>query len=137
MALNRSIIWTDVGGNTTITLIRTVSGGATIQSNIQLVSNADFVNEWEGGLNVNPTPSPTNAQYPGVGTQATLIFACADGSSARLDIPSPMIGMFLPDGVTVDPSTIPSLIASCIGVLASTSLSHATAYQSGFLRRRP
>jgi len=137
MALNRSIVWIDAGGRTQITLLRTSSGGATIETDILALMNADWINEWEGTLNINASPAPSTSAYPSVLQQATLVFLCADGTSARLDIPAPMLSIFLADGVTVDPSAITTLIADCTGNLLSPSLSPVVSYQSGILVKRP
>lgn len=136
MATNRSIVWVDSGGNNTITLVRTSTGAGTIEGDMLALSNADWFNQWEGTLFVNGSPGPTFAQYPSVRQAATLNFLCADGTSAELTIPSPQIGIFLADGVTVDPTTITTLIADCIGNLLSASLSPAVSFQVGFLNRR-
>ena len=135
MANNRSVLWVDAGSRATITLIRTSTGGATIQADVQAKSNAGVLNEWNGTL-VTTAPSTSAAQYPSVTQQATLVFQCADGTTARIDIPAPVLSIFLSDGVTVDATTITTLIADCIGNLLSTSLSPATAYLSGILNRR-
>lgn len=135
MANNRSVLWTDAGARATITLIRTLTGGATIQSDVEALSNAGVLNEWDGTLTVT-TPSTSSAQYPSVTQQATLVFLCADGTTARIDIPAPALSIFLSDGVTVDATTIGILIADCIGNLLSTTLSPATAYLSGILNKR-
>jgi len=136
MAINRSIVWVDSGGNNTITLLRTSTGAGTIEGDILALSDADWFNQWEGTLFVNGSPAPTFAQYPSVTQQATLQFMCADGTVARVDIPAPQIGIFLSDGVTVDPSMITTLITDCIGNLLSSSLSPAVSYLVGFLNRR-
>lgn len=135
MADNRSILWVDAGARATITLVRTSTGGGTIQSDMEAISNAGVLNEWEGTLNVT-TPSTSSSQYPSVTQQATLVFLCADGTSARLDIPAPVLSIFLSDGVTVDSTAIATLIADCVGNLLSTSLSPATAFLSGILNKR-
>lgn len=136
MADARSIVWVDSGGNNTITLIRTSTGAGVIEGDILAVSNATWFNQWEGTLFINGSPVPTFAEYPSVTQQATLLFQCADGTSARVDIPAPQIGIFMADGVTVDPSTIGTLIADCIGNLLSSSASPAVSFTVGFLNRR-
>ena len=97
------------------------------------VCNSDYNDYWEGTDNINPTPSPTVAQYQSVKQRANLSFLCADGSIAVLDLIAPKIGIFLADGITVDATTIPALIAACVGTLESTSGSLATAFIAGTL----
>jgi hypothetical protein len=99
-------------------------------------SNADFNDYWEGDLIINGSPTVVNAQYQAITAKALLNFVCADGTSAQLAIPAPKIGIFLSDGVTVDASTISTLIADCIGNLESTTGSLATAFLGGFLNTR-
>lgn len=136
MAMNRSVIWLQAGPQSTITLIRTDTGGSAIETAILAHSNSDWFNEWEGTLNINGAPAPVNAPYPGVAQQARLVFKCADNSQAELVIPAPKVNIFLPDGVTVDVTTIPDITAACIGHLLSGSLSPATTYLSGLLSKR-
>lgn len=136
MSDNRSVLWVDAGGGSTITLIRSTTGAAGIQSAILGVSNADWFNEWEGTANVNTSPAPTAAPNQSVLTQASLVFLCANGTQVTLQIPAPQAGIFLADGVTVDSTMITSLIAACVGTLVSSSASPATAYLSGLLTQR-
>lgn len=139
MSHNLSVLWVDAGGGSTITLIRSVTSGASILSNLLLASNADFLNQWEGFVTVNPSPSPTAAPNQSVLTQASLVFRCADNSQVTLILPAPAAGAFLADGVTIDPTMIASIITAAIGQLVSQSGSPATAYLSGLLtsRRNP
>lgn len=136
MALNRSVIWVPAGPQSTITLIRTDTGGAALQAAILNHSNADFLNEWEGTLNINLAPAPVSAPYPNVSQQARLVYRCADGTNAELVIPAPKLGIFLADGVTVDVTTIPDIQAAAIGHLLSSSLSPANLFLSGLLSSR-
>lgn len=136
MALNRSVIWVPAGPQSTITLIRTDTGGAAVQAAILNHSNADFLNEWEGTLVINASPAPVQAPYPGVNQQARIVFKCADNTNAEVVIPAPKLNIFLADGVTVDATTIPDLIAACTGHLLSGSLSPATTFLSGLLSKR-
>ena len=131
-----SVLWTDYGGSNTITKIETNGGASSIVEAIQDISNADWVNRWEGPTGFN-TASTTFAQYPAASQQALMQFMCADGTVARLAIPAPQIGIFLADGVTVDSTMIADLIAACVGTLAAPSGSLATSFLVGILQRRP
>lgn len=137
MALNRSVLWVDGAGGSTITLIRSVGGGAAIETALLGVSNADWFNEWEGTLNVNLAPAPIVSQYQAVRQRAILTFLCADGTTARVDAVAPDLSIFLADGVTVDATMIPGVIAACVGSLLSATLSPATAFLGGILNSRP
>lgn len=132
----RSIVWLDAGGFVTITRVQTATGAASIQADALAVSDADFNDWWEGDLNINTSPAPTSSQYPSVRQVAVLSFLCADGTIANLRIPAPSISIFLSDGVTVDQTTITTLIADCIGNLESVSGSLATSYLAGSLQAR-
>jgi hypothetical protein len=135
--VNRSIVFVDGAGGSTISLTRALTSAATIQSEVLAVSNADWFNEWEGTLNINTSPSTVVAEYQSVRQRATLTFLCADGTSARVDIVAPKLAIFLADGVTVDSTMITSLITACVGTLLSATLSPATAFLSGVLNTRP
>lgn len=137
MAKNRSVVYSDAATGVTIKLLRSVSGGTTLRDDALALSNADWVNDWEGDLNINGAPAPVVAQYQSVSQQATLVFLCADGTSARIDIPAPKLSIFLSDGVTVDATAITTLIADAVGELLSPSLSPAVSFQSGILGRLP
>lgn len=137
MALNRSMLWVDGAGGSTITLIRTDTGGAAIETEILAVINADIFNEWEGTLNINTSPSPVVAPYQSVAQRAQLVFLCADGTTAGVTLVAPKLGIFLADGITVDASMITSLIAACVGHLLSPTLSPAVSFLSGVLGKRP
>jgi hypothetical protein len=131
------MLWVDGAGGSTITLIRTSTGGASIETEILGVINADIFNEWEGTLNINLTPAPTVAPYQSVSQKAQLVFLCADGTTAGVTLVAPKLGIFLADGITVDSSMITSLITACVGNLLSPTLSPATAFLSGVLGKRP
>lgn len=135
--VNRSIVWVDGAGGSTISLIRALTSASTIETELLAVSNSDWFNEWEGTLNINLSPAPTIASYQSVSQQATLVFQCADGTTARVNVIAPKLSIFLADGVTVDPTAISSLITACVGTLLSATLSPATAFVSGILGKRP
>lgn len=79
---------------------------------LNAVSNA-FVREQSIGPRVTNSGSATVATYPTVRQTANLMFRdSGTGSMARVYVPAPISGIFLPDGVTVDPTTITSLIAA-------------------------
>ena len=137
MAQNRSILFVDAAGGSTITLIRSSTGGAAIQTALLNHSNADWFNEWEATLNVNLAPAPVVAEYQSVSQEAALVFLCADGTTARVNLLAPKLAIFLADGITVDATTIPDIVAACVGNLLSATLSPATSFLSGILLRRP
>lgn len=134
--VNRSIMWIDSGGLTTITLILANPSAAGIQGALLAKSNADYLDEWEGPLNINGSPAPVFADYPAVTQSAVLTFLCGDGSVAKVALPAPQISIFLADGQTVDATQIAGIIAACTGNLVSNTGSAAVSYLSGFLQGR-
>lgn len=135
--VNRSVIWVDGAGGSTITLIRADTDASSIETELLAVANSDWFNEWEGALNINTSPLPTIAAYQSVAQRATLSFQCADTTIATVQIVAPKGSIFLADGVTVDPSMITSLITACVGTLLSSTLSPAVTYVGGILDTRP
>ena len=128
-----SVVWIGPGTGLTITRIRTAAGASTILTDLLAISNADQLNTWEGNLTINSSPAPVNAQYPGLQQIANLLFLAADGTTAQIRLPAPKVGIMLADGVTVDASTIGTLIADCIGSLQAPSGSPVVSFQAGRL----
>ena len=117
-------------------MVRSTAGAAGIQAQLLAVSNADFLNWWEGPVNINGAPAPTAAPNQNVNTQATLVFLCNDGTQVKLALPAPKAAIFLADGVTVNAASIAALIAACIGTLVSQSGGVAVSYLAGLLTER-
>jgi len=128
-----SIVWIGAGTGLTINRIRTASGASTILADLLAISQADKLNTWEGDLTVNSSPAPGGGTYPGLNQVANLLFLCADGTTAQIRLPAPSLSIMLADGVTVDPTTITTLIADCVGNLQSASGSLAVSFQAGRL----
>jgi hypothetical protein len=139
MTWTTSILYVDAGGGQTIHKVRSSAGIGPIFPAIFACSNADYVRCWEGPDTINPSPAPGVADYLPVNPAAVLYFACSDGTVAVLRIPSPSTSIMLADLQTVDPAngSIVSLVAACIGALASESGSLATAYLAGHLEATP
>src|SRR5215472_3830787 len=132
----RSIIWLDVAGFTTQTLIRSDPDASTIQAKMLLHSNADFAGWWEGPTNNNSSPAPVDAPYFTTADQARLLFLDTGGSLVTLNLHAPQLGIFLSDGVTVDPSAIADLTAAFIADGRSVSNLPIASYVNGNLLRR-
>jgi hypothetical protein len=132
-------LWADAAGGQTITRINTFAGAAAIQTAVLAMSNADFLQSWEGPLTVNGAPAPTAAQYLPVVPFALLYYLCADGTTAQLRIPSPQVGIFLADQATVDPANalIVALNTVVVGSMTNESGSLVTGYQAGRLESTP
>jgi hypothetical protein len=131
----RSIVWIDAGGFKAITRINTAAGASSIQTALLAASNADWTEEWEGDLNQNSSPSPIAADYQPTVLRAVFSFLCADNSQVDIILPAPMVGNFLADEQTIDPSSITAaaVITACIGNLISTTGSPAVSYIGGKL----
>lgn len=134
--VNRSILWSDAGSRSTITLLLVDTSASAIQAALLGKSSADFIEYWEGPLVINGAPAPVNAQYPSVTQQAVLTFLCADGTIAKVALPAPKLSIFLSDGQTVDATQIAGIIAACIASLLSNSGSPAVSFLGGFLTGR-
>ena len=131
----RTIIWIDSAGFTTQTLIRSNPDAGTIQAKMLLHSNGDVLNWWEGPPNINATPTTTNAVYVTVADQARLLFLDSANSIVTLNLPAPQSGVFLADGVTVDPSAIADLITAFIADGQSAAGNAIVSFVAGNLRR--
>lgn len=131
--INQSVIWTGAGSGTTVTLIRKNTFAPDLLNALLAHSNADWLNFWQGIVAVHSSPAPVSAQYPGVNQRARLVFLCADGTSAQLQIVAPKLNIFLSDGITVDVTTIPDIVMAATAGLLSASGSLAVSYQSGIL----
>jgi hypothetical protein len=138
MTWSTSTLWVDAAAGQTIYRVRTSSGIGAILPAIVAASNADWLQCWEGPESTN-TPVPTAAQYLPTKPAALLYFLCGDGSTAILRIPSPQVGIFLADQVTVDPTNalVITLVAACVGSLQSASGSTAVSLQAGVLEGLP
>lgn len=132
---NLSILWTDAGGRTGILLLHLTDTAIATDGLGALLagSNADWVQYWVGAAQVNAAPAPSSTAYAPLFPSATLLFRCADGSSARVRIPSPHTGLFLADGETVDPADPLGVIAALQAVITSNTGSSAAAFLGGVL----
>jgi hypothetical protein len=125
------LVWVDVNGFTRLTLINTTTGAATIMTDLVAVSNADWLNLNETGFTVNGAPSPTAATFQRVSDSAMLLFQTGAGQQIKLQLPAPQLGIFQADTVTVNSAAITTLIADCIGVLATPTGTPAVAFVAG------
>lgn len=124
-------VWADAGGRTTTNLLTTSAGAAAVQAAIAAKSNAAILLDWEGPLNVNPSPAPVTASLPDVGDLAVLTFTTAAGSYVKVVIPAPQASIFLADGETVDITQITAIISAVIANTVTTAGVPVTAYVGG------
>jgi len=133
----RSVLWVDGAAGATITRINTLTGAAAIQGGIVTISNADYLQEWEGPLTVNGSPAPIVAQYQSVTQRAVLVFTTtAPGVLVQLSVPAPQIGIFLSDGRTVDLTNVDvsALAALCAGNLCDDAGNQVVSLIAGYLQ---
>lgn len=125
-------MWIDANGRTRQTIIKTLTGAATIQANVANCSNSVQHNAWEsfqaGGVGV-----PVAANMQSVADAASMMFQTGPGGILRLTVPAPKIGIFMPDGVTVNPADfrVVALVAACIGLLSDGAGNAAALYLGG------
>lgn len=131
----RQIVWIDAGGRTRVTVPCADPDNATIMAKLQLHSNADVQQWFEGPANIL-SPSPVAADFPDVVDLARLTFTDSFGSLVNLALPAPQSSIFLADSVTVDSSAIADVITACIGHLCSAGGSTVTAYVAGLRNLR-
>lgn len=130
-----SVVWADAAGNTTITRINSTAGATAIETAILAAINAGINAEWEGTVNTS-SPTPVAAPYQSVTQRAVLTFQTAGGNNVLLVLPAPQAGIFLPDGVTVDPSNalVVALVAACVGALTDSAGNVVTTFIAGTLQ---
>lgn len=126
------IVWIDANGEQQVRSVTGATSPAAIVSALEAYSNAVVKSYAEGPL-TTPGLTPSSAPYLSVRQVAYLNFTDGVGHYARLALPSPQVGIFLADGVSVDASMIAPLIAACIGTLRTGAGTLVTAYVSGSL----
>jgi len=115
------LIYVDGQGEETMHMMVLNTGFGSIISAIQAVTNA-LIRESSIGARSSISGTPVVATYPTVRQTANLLFRdSTTGSTARVYVPAPVAGIFLPDGVTVDPTTITSLITAVTGQVLAGS----------------
>lgn len=131
-----SAVWIDANGRTRMTILKTLAGAAPITSAMQAFQLAALQQIWESAVVLPGTPAAAGA-YQSVGDAAVLLFQTAAGNIVSLTIPAPGIGIFLPDGITVDPANanIIALVAACIGALTDGGGNAVTTFLGGTYRR--
>lgn len=125
-------IWVDGAGETCLHVIKTLTGSTAIEGELEAVSQAKVRERWEGTDTIFGT-IPGTGTYITVRETAILYFTDGVGHVAKLLLPAPDASIFLSDGSTVDPTTIPSLITACIGNLLTGAGTTVTAFTGGKL----
>lgn len=121
-----SVVWADASGRTRTSFLTTSAGGSAVRAELVAVSNADWLQTWEGDLDAQ-VPAPAGGVYADVADTATLLFQTAAGAIVKVTLPAPDASIFLADGETVDPGEITALISQ---VLASAVTADGTALDS-------
>lgn len=128
----RGIVWADATGRTRLTIVKSVGSSSAIEVALQGASQAGVLYDWASAMGV-AIGTAAAAQYQAANQTAQLLFTTAAGSLIYLTLPAPQIGIFLADGKTIDATTIPALIAACIGTLSDGAGNVATAFIAGNL----
>lgn len=123
-------IWVDANGSTRLQTVQTAVTDASIVTAAQALSNADWLQGWEGPYTVQ-IPAPAVAVYQSVFDAALLTFVTAFGNYVTYMLFAPKSLVFMADQETVDPTASAVLIAACIGALVDASGNAVTAYVSG------
>lgn len=133
MAANRlGVVYIDAQGERVMHVITSNANAGILTLDIEDLSNSRREFQWQAGA-TDFVPAPVVATYPSVRVQAQLIFRDVAGSIAKLWIPAPKSSIFLPDGVTVDPSAIATLISDATGLLLAGSGNPVAAFVGGQL----
>lgn len=137
MAESRSVVWVDANGKNSITRIRTGTGATALLAAVLAASNGDYQSWWESAETLNGAPAPVAATYQPLQPMAQLLYLCTDLSVATLNVPAPILGLFLADKETVDPASAAAVAittaALAAGGLVSATASAATALLGGKL----
>jgi len=126
----RSVIWLDAGGRTRQTIPATLTGAGLLVGDMAAFSTAAVVEYFEGVDTFTPS-TPVGGTFPDVQDIARLTFKTGAGDLVQLALPAPNVGIFLPDGVTVDPSVITLIISDAIGNLCTPAGVAVTAFVGG------
>lgn len=130
MALIRYSVWADVQGRTRLSLINSSTTSSTVLSLLSSYSNAGIFATLEGSNDVL-AETGVNAEYSSVSDYVALQFETGAGEIVSLTLPAPDASIFFADGVTVDSSAIPDLIAACVGNLLSPGGGVVTEFVGG------
>lgn len=131
-------VWTDVNGHTRLTLVTTIDPtllvpdpSGPVVAALAAQSNADFLNDVEGTLNQNASPSPASATYQRVVDCAALTFTDAGGNLVRIQLVAPKSSIFLADQETVDITAIGGILAAVVGTVLTPAGGVVTAFVGG------
>ena len=133
MSVRSVLIWTDAQGEETVHMVVTNAGLGGLVAALNGVSNA-FIREESSGTRTSHAGSGVVATYPTVRSTANLQYRdSTTGSMDRIYVPAPVSGIFLGDGVTVNPAAIATLNAAVIGSVLAGSLNPVDQFIGGQL----
>lgn len=129
-----SIIWLDVNGVSRQTILTSTTGAGAIWAAVQAASQAQVETSWESVLGAS-VGSAASGAYQSVKMSASLLYQTGSGGSLRITIPAPQLSIFLPDGVTVDPSNslVIAINTAAIGLLSNGGGTTAATFVGGIL----
>lgn len=132
-----SLVWIDANGRTRQTIIKTLTGvGSGISTSLAAASTGAIQSAWEGTFTVTGAV-PAGGLYQAMADAASLQFQTAAGNILRVTLPAPLLGIFKPDKVTVDPTNalVLSIIGACVGDLSDGAGHAAVSYLGGVYLR--
>jgi hypothetical protein len=128
-----AVVWADATGRSRLTIIKAATNPCTILNQLAAVSNAFPLSNFDGTIDPPIGGPAVAAQYQAVNQWVRLVFQTGLSKQVGLTLPAPVASIFQADLQTVDPATIPALIAACVGNLSDGNGTVATAYLSGML----
>lgn len=130
MSKRATIVWVDAQGERTLSVIDTSTGVGSIETSMLNHINADHLQCTEGILETY-SASPSTSTYNTVRVAAICTFVDSTGSEGSVILYSPKDNIFMPDGDTVDPSSISDLITACVGNLLAGSGNTVVNFKGG------
>jgi hypothetical protein len=132
MAQRIGMVWIDAQGQRILNILNYTGTIGGVVSALEAKSQGFVLENWAGTVSLSPGPAGT-ATYPTVRVAALLTFVDATNSEARVILPAPDAGIFLPDGTTVDPTQITGIISAVVGTVLAGSGSPVVAFLGGQL----
>jgi hypothetical protein len=126
----RTTFWADQAGQRAITHFDYAGDASTFFDQYQAFSDAHVQDWFEGPLHrlrLGILTFPYNA----VEDIAVLTFSDNARNKTKLILPAPVLSMFLPDGKTVDPAAVATLVADCLGNLMTQANTVVTRFVGG------
>ena len=126
-------VWLDIGAQTTMRYVDTSDDtGHLVAVALEEYSNAALFQYWDGQLFTASMPSTSSLAYNQTQTVARLVFTTGT-EDVSVVLPAPLLSIFMSDGRTVDPTSIPDIISAVVGHVVSNAGNLVTAFVTGYL----